>query len=129
MASGDRRGDGVTVGVALSHPEMEQLVEELLESNLGCAVVREGLGAAGAEPPSPRRHIVIVEESVFLARDGESTGPPVIVIGREPDISVRELVLRRGAAAWIPREGIGDELLEEVRLLLSELEAVPPEHS
>jgi hypothetical protein len=107
----------LTVRVALSHPEMEQLVEELLRSRLGCVVVRDG--GVGPGPPGPAPCLLVVEESMFLAPDWDSGGIPVIVIGREPDASVRSLVLGRGAAAWIPREGIGDELLEEARGLLA----------
>jgi hypothetical protein len=42
----------------------------------------------------------------------------IIVVGPEPDPSYQEVALAHGAAAWIPRDRVGDDLAAEMRRVL-----------
>jgi hypothetical protein len=110
--------------VVMRHPAMLRFTRELLEREYGCWVateVRSGERlAAVLDRVTP--DLLVIDAADFpvccrtaLAHIGSDR---VIVIGPEPDPAYRAAALGNGAAAWIPRERVGDDLGAEMRRVL-----------
>ena len=114
-----------TVLIAIRHRAMSELTRELLERYFGSSAVFE-LGAGELLKDSLARlrpDLLIIDAGNFpecceqaLARYPSER---VIVIGPEPNDSYRSAALAAGAASWMPRDRIGDDLVAEARALLS----------
>ncbi len=110
--------------VAIHHPGMRHLTQELLRREHHCWVASE---LADGEPLGHilrRLHpdLLVVDASDFPAccRAAIAAFPPdrVIVIGPEPDHAYESAARRNGAGAWIPREHVGEELGPAMRHVL-----------
>jgi len=119
--------------VVMQHPTMLRFTRELLEREFGCWVatdVRTGDALADTlDRIAP--DLMIIDAAAFpaccraalshIARDR------VIVIGPEPDPAYRAAALTGGAAGWLPRDRVGEELAAEMRRVLGcEHDPCPP---
>lgn len=113
-----------TVLVGIRHPVMRRWTIELLETEHGCWTVAQPrpdeLLADAIERGEPE--LVVVDSADFptCCQAALATLPPerVIVIGPEPDRAFRDQALARGAAGWVCRDHIGDELSAGMRAAL-----------
>ncbi len=113
-----------TVLIAIRHRAMSELTRELLDRQLGAFAVFE-LGARELLKDALQRlrpALLVIDAGKFpecceqaLARYPSDR---VIVIGPEPSDSYRSAALAAGAASWVPRDRIGDDLVAEARALL-----------
>ena len=110
--------------IAIRHPAMRRFTRDLLERDCRCWVATtldagELLAQALVRAPAD---LLVVDGIDFPAccRRALADFPSdrVIVIGPEPDAAYRHLALAAGAAAWIPRERIGEELGAAMRRAL-----------
>ena len=110
--------------VAMRHPAMLQFTRELLEREFGCWVATEPrVGESLAR--TIRRcapTLLVLDASDYPACCPAAVAlmPPsrVIVVGPEPDPAYRAAALAHGAAGWLPREAVADELGREMRRVL-----------
>ena len=110
--------------VAIRHPAMRRFTRDLLEREYHCWVATtigagEALDQALARAPAD---LLVVDGAGFpaccrRALDGDPSRR-VIVIGSEPDASYRHAALAAGAAGWIPRERVGEDLGPAMRQAL-----------
>lgn len=115
-----------TVLIAIRHRAMSELTRELLERQLGTPGVFE-LGVHELLKDALERlrpDLLVIDAGNFpecceqaLARYPSDR---VIVIGPEPNDSYRSAALAAGAASWVPRDRIGDDLVAEAHALLSD---------
>ena len=127
--------------VAIRHPAMRRYTRELLQREYHCWVATEaaeGETLSDALSGALQRAVpdlLVVDTGEFptccrsiVERFGYGR---VIVIGPEPDPSYRNAALATGAAAWIPRERVADELGPAMRRALGcRHDPCPPtEHS
>jgi DNA-binding NarL/FixJ family response regulator len=113
-----------TVLVGIRHRAMRRLTIDLLAAEHGCwAVEQPGPGEllAGAIARS-EPDLVVVDSVDFPAccQAALRNLPPerVVVIGPEPDAGYRRRALALGAASWICRDHIGEQLSTEMRAAL-----------
>lgn len=117
---------------AIRHPTMRRWSDELLAAESGCWTVAQPeanemlVDAIARTTPD----VVVVDTVDFpacclAALDALPPGH-VVVIGPEPDPSYRRATLAQGAAAWVSREHVGEELVAAVHAALgSPNEAFP----
>ncbi len=109
---------------AIRHPVMRRWSHELLVADRGCWTVAQPASGelladaiTRAEPD-----VVIVDTVDFPAccRAALDALPPghVIVIGPEPDPAYRSVAMAQGAAGWVSRDHVGEELGPAVRCAL-----------
>lgn len=110
--------------VVMAHPTMRQLTRDLLRQEFGCWVATEmHSGETLANTlQRVRPDLMVIDASEFpkccLAALDHFPRDHVVVIGPEPDPSYRSAAIASGAGAWIPRDGVGDELAGEMRRVL-----------
>lgn len=110
--------------VAMRHPAMRRFTSQLLERCHHCWVATvvdfgqpldKALGTARAD-------LVIIDAADAPGCCRRALEPAVhariVVIGPEPDASYRSAALAAGAAAWIPRERVAEELGPAMRQAL-----------
>jgi len=106
------------VAVAVTHPAMRTLIVELLDRDDDAWSViavadPDRLPAVFAEAPA---ELVVVDGADFPAccrdRLGAFRLDQVVVIGAEPGDAYRVAALHEGAGAWLPRDRVGEELVE-----------------
>ena len=114
-----------TVLIAIRHRAMSTLTRELLDRHLrNSAVFELGDGELLKDALERLRpDLLVIDAGNFpecceqaLARYPSDR---VIVIGPEPNDSYRSAALDAGAASWVPRDRIGDDLVAEAYALLS----------
>jgi len=110
--------------VAIRHPAMRRFTRELLEREYHCWVATT-IGAGEVLDQAAARaeaDLLVVDAAEFPAccRSvlGRHPSSRVIVIGPEPDPSYRHAALAAGAANWILRERVGEELGPAMRRAL-----------
>lgn len=121
--------------LVMRHPTMLRFTRELLEREFGCWVATE-VGAGEALARTLDRltpDLMIIDAADFpaccLAALARIPRDRVIVIGPEPDPSYRAAALANGAGAWLPRDGVGEELSREMRRVLGCIhDPCPPGH-
>ncbi len=111
--------------VAMRHPAMLRLTRELLEREFGCWLATEvdtGGDSLARAVDRLAPDLLVIDAARFpaccptaLSRMPEDR---VIVIGPEADPSYRAAALSHGAAAWLPRERVGEDLAAEMRRVL-----------
>lgn len=110
--------------VAIAHPSMRRYTRELLVGEYHCWVATEvGTGQPlDAAIATIRPDLLVVDTpdvtTCFARTLAAGPAPKVVVIGPEPDSSYRAAAINGGAAAWIPRERVADDLGPEMRRLL-----------
>lgn len=108
----------------MRHPAMLRFTRALLEREYGCWVAAEARSGATLAAVLDRLtpDLLVVDGADFPVCCGSAvthTGSGrVIVIGPEPDPAYRAAALGNGAAAWIPRERVGEDLGAEMRRVL-----------
>jgi DNA-binding NarL/FixJ family response regulator len=110
--------------VVIQHPAMLRFTREILERECGCWVateVRTGPALAAAlDRLTP--DLLVIDAADFpaccFAAFAHIPRDRVIVIGPEPDPAYRQVALGNGAAGWLSREDVGDELGSEMRRVL-----------
>ncbi|MDA8267743.1 MAG: hypothetical protein M0013_05135 [Actinomycetota bacterium] len=114
-----------TVLIAIRHRAMSEFTRELLDRHLGSSTVIELGGGELLKDALERLRpdLLVIDAGNFpecceqaLARYPSER---VIVIGPEPHDSYRSAALAAGAASWVPRDRIGDDLVAEAHALLS----------
>ena len=122
--------------VVMRHPAMLRFTRELLEREYGCWVATEVRAgetlAAVVDRVTPDLLVIDAADFPRCCRTALAhiAGCRVIVIGPEPDPAYRVAALTNGAAAWIPRDRVGDDLGAEMRRVLGCLhDPCPPEAS
>lgn len=103
---------------------MRRWSDELLSSVPGCwTVVQPQVGEMLIDAIARTEPDVVVVDTVdfpaccLAALDALPPGH-VVVIGPEPDPAYRRSALARGAAAWVSRDHVGEELAAAVRAAL-----------
>lgn len=110
--------------VALRHRVMRRLTHELLGAEHGCWTVTQPWRGELLADAIARTHpdLVVVDDVDVPAccQAALAALPParVIVIGPEPDAAYRSLALNRGAAGWICRDHVAEELSGAMRAAL-----------
>lgn len=110
--------------VAMRHPAMLRFTRELLEREFGCWVATEPrIGEPLARTilrTAPDLLIVDAADYPGCCPTALAHMPSnrVIVVGPEPDPAYRAAALAHGAAAWLPRDAVGEELGREMRRVL-----------
>lgn len=113
-----------TVLVGVSHPVMRRWIADLLAAEDGSwtvAVPRRGEMLAGAiERARPALVVVDGVDLPSCCRAALDALPPerVIVVGPEPDPAYRVRALSQGAAGWLARDDVADELTAAMRRAL-----------
>jgi DNA-binding NarL/FixJ family response regulator len=113
-----------TVLVGIRHSVMRRWTVELLETEHGCWTVAQPQAGELLVDAIDRHHpeLVVVDSADFPAccRAALDALPPerVIVIGPEPDRAFRDQAMARGAAGWVCRDHIGEELSAAMRAAL-----------
>ncbi len=109
---------------AIRHPVMRRWSDELLAAEPGCWTVAEPeAGEMLVDAIARTEPDVVVVDTVdfpaccLAALDALPPGH-VVVIGPEPDPAYRSAALAQGAAAWVSRDHVGDELAAAVRTAL-----------
>ena len=110
--------------VAMRHPAMRRFTRQLLERCYHCwvaTIIDSGqpldqmLGTTQAD-------LVVIDAADFAGccRRALDRAVParIVVIGPESDASYRSAALAAGAAAWIPRERVGEDLGPAMRQAL-----------
>ena len=104
----------------MAHPTMRRYVCDLIEQGCRCWL------ATSSPEPVQLGHIVatlhpdvvVLESSTFPACcSGTSDVFPVehvVVVGPYPDDAYRDAALAAGAGAWIPRDGLSNQLIHEL---------------
>lgn len=118
---------------AIRHPVMRRWSEELLTAEPGCwTVAQPEAGEMLVDAIARTEPDVVVVDTVdfpaccLVALDALPPGH-VVVIGPEPDPAYRSAALAQGAAAWVSRDHVGDELGAAVRTALGRPYEVCPE--
>lgn len=110
--------------VAMQHPVMLRFTRELLQREFRCWISTEAeTGAALCDAVQRSQpDLVIIDAANFprccLGALDQLPPDRVIVIGPEPDRSYRAAALTHGAAAWLPRDRVGEDLASEMRRVL-----------
>lgn len=109
---------------AIRHPVMRRWSDELLAAEPGCwTVAQPEAGEMLVNAIARTEPDVVVVDTVdfpaccLAALDAFPRGR-VVVIGPEPDPAYRRAALAQGAAAWVSRDHVGDELGAAVRTAL-----------
>lgn len=109
---------------AIRHPVMRRWSDELLAAEPGCwTVAQPDPGEMLVDAIARTEPDVVLVDTVdfpaccLAALDAFPPGH-VVVIGPEPDPAYRRAALAQGAAAWVSRDHVGDELAESVRTAL-----------
>jgi DNA-binding NarL/FixJ family response regulator len=109
---------------AIRHPVMRRWSDELLAAEPGCwTVAQPEAGEMLVDAIARTEPDVVVVDTVdfpaccLAALDALPPGH-VVVIGPEPDPAYRSAALAQGAAAWVSRDHVGDELAAAVRTAL-----------
>ncbi|MGH9036535.1 MAG: hypothetical protein ACRD0O_12300 [Acidimicrobiia bacterium] len=113
-----------SIGVAISHPVMRDLVSELLRRDMASVLNADNPSLDGRLPGllavSP--DLLVIDEVAFTAAFRSGLLPvartKVIVVGPEPDPAYRESALTQGADAWVARDRLAEELRVQSRRLL-----------
>lgn len=120
---------------AIRHPVMRRWSDELLAAEPGCWTVAEPeAGEMLVDAIARTEPDVVVVDTVdfpaccLAALDALPPGH-VVVIGPEPDPAYRRAALAQGAAAWVSRDQVGDELAAAVRTALGCPYEVCPEET
>jgi DNA-binding NarL/FixJ family response regulator len=110
--------------VAIRHPMMRRWSDELLAAVPGCWTVMQPApgemlvdAIARTTPDVAIVDTVDFPECCLAALDALPHGH-VVVIGPEPDPAYRTSALAQGAAAWVSRDRVDDELAAAVRMAL-----------
>ena len=109
---------------AIRHPVMRRWSDELLAAEPGCwTVAQPEAGEMLVDAIARTEPDVVVVDTVdfpaccLAALDALPPGH-VVVIGPEPDPAYRSAALDQGAAAWVSRDHVDDELGAAVRSAL-----------
>lgn len=109
---------------AIRHPVMRRWSDELLVAEPGCwTVVQPEAGEMLVDAIARTEPDVVVVDTVdfpaccLAALDALPPGR-MVVIGPEPDPAYQSAALAQGAAAWVSRDHLGDELGAAVRAAL-----------
>lgn len=109
---------------AIRHPVMRRWSHELLAAEPGCwTVAQPEAGEMLVDAIARTDPDVVVVDTVdypaccLAALDALPPGH-VVVIGPEPDPAYRSAALAQGAAAWVSRDQVGDDLGAAVRTAL-----------
>ncbi len=109
---------------AIRHPAMRRWSDELLAAVPGCwTVAQPESGEMLVDAIARTAADVVVVDTVdfpaccLAALDALPPGH-VVVIGPEPDPAYKSAALAQGAAAWVSRDHVGDELGAAVRTAL-----------
>ena len=109
---------------AIRHPVMRRWSHELLVSERGCWTVAQPMvGEMLVDAITRTEPDVVVVDTVDFptcCQAALEALPPghVIVIGPEPDPAYRSVAMAQGAAGWVSRDHVGDELALAVRRAL-----------
>ena len=117
---------------AIRHPVMRRWSDDLLAAVPGCWTVEQPAPGEMLVDAIARTHPDVVVDTVDFPAcclAGLNVLPPgrVVVIGPEPDLAYKYAALAQGAAAWVSRDHVGDELGTAVRTALGCPYAVCPE--
>jgi DNA-binding NarL/FixJ family response regulator len=110
--------------VALRHPAMRRFTRELLRRECRCWTPIESQAGASlaSELATLAPELLVMDAADFSdwCQDGSAGFPParVVVVGPEPDPSYRQAARARGAASWVARERLGEDLAVEMRRVL-----------
>lgn len=109
---------------AIRHPVMRRWSDELLSAAPGCwTVAQPQPGEMLVDAIARTQPDVVVVDTVdfpaccLAALDALPPGH-VVVVGPEPDPAYRRSALAQGAAAWVSRDHLGEELAAAVRAAL-----------
>lgn len=109
---------------AIRHPVMRRWSHALLDADRGCWTVAQPVSGEMLADAITRAQpdVVIVDTVDFPAccHAALDALPPghVVVIGPEPDLAYRSVAMAQGAAGWVSRDHVGDELGPAVRRAL-----------
>ncbi len=111
--------------VGIRHQAMRRLTSELLERERSWTVAEVGADEMLVDAIARNRpEAIVIDAGDFpacchaaLARYPRNR---VIVVGPEPDERYRTIVLAEGAASWVARERIGEELVTQLRTLMND---------
>jgi hypothetical protein len=105
---------------------MRRLILELLEREHGCwtpSLLEDGVD----EVSTSEADLVVMDADRFLSEAQRYPTGRIVVIGREPDPFSMSSALRSGAAGWVARDCIADDLSQTMRSALGCVHAPCPE--
>lgn len=110
--------------VGIRHRAMRELTRKLLERELGWTIDKMGdteMLVDAIERSGPDAIVIDAGDFPACCQAALDRFPcdRVIVVGPEPDDRHRTIVLAEGAASWVTRERIAEELVAQLRSLLS----------